>query len=625
VSRLTVLHGGGLACVTNPFAAIALVLLVGATLRARATARFQPEPPAKQARPTEPRRLSKADVVYLLGDHQNPILVEEVIRLLGVDFVLTPADVKDLERAGAAPQLLELLRKVAPAASSGPAIVSHGVARPLSENDIIYLLRNDVPSRRVEIIGSQLGIDFQLTLTVEDRLRHAGATSDLLRGLQRAEPSTLVVHMNPAGAAVFIDGSSVANGSSGSTVQLARLTPGLHRLGLSLPGHLAYEQDVELSPGGATEVTVNLAPLPPPHLGVPLAPVETSLTSVARSQPSGDLRPAASFSPDIKTGPASPPRSNRFPDFLLARTLTGHENWVTAVAFSADGRLLASGSWDKTIKLWDVTTGREVKSLPPQPTGIEAIAFSPNGRWLASERSDNSVALIDAATGKEIRTLTSRKGSDPLNKNWDYSLAFSPDGRWLASGTDGNTVGVWDVGTGREVRELSGHQREVIYVAFSRDGRWLATGDDGETVDLWDATTGEKVRSLAGHTKDVYAVAFSPDSRWLASASGDKTVKLWDVATGHELRTFRGHTNRVTSVVFSPDGRYLASGGWDKTVRLWDVATGRELETLTGHARPVYAIAFSPNGRWLASGSEDKTLKVWSVGSSTTVAQSESP
>jgi WD40 repeat protein len=295
--------------------------------------------------------------------------------------------------------------------------------------------------------------------------------------------------------------------------------------------------------------------------------------------------------------------------FSLVRTLGGHRGWVTAVAFSADARLLASGSWDETVKLWDVSTGREVQSLA-QSSGIEAIAFSPNGRWLASETSDKSVGLWDAATGRELRTLSSNK-SPRRPENLDYSLAFSPDGRQLAWGTDGKTVGLWDLGAGREIRQFNSKRRGVIYVAFSPNGQRLASGDDSKTIGIWDATTGREVQTLSGHTKEVYAAAFSPDSRRLASASGDRTLKLWDVATGSEIRSFTGHTARVTSVAFSPDGKVLASGGWDKTIRLWDVATGRCLEVLEGHARPVYAIAFSSDGHWLASGSEDQTVKLW--------------
>jgi WD40 repeat protein len=300
----------------------------------------------------------------------------------------------------------------------------------------------------------------------------------------------------------------------------------------------------------------------------------------------------------------------RLADFSLVRTLGGHRGWVTAVAFSADARLLASGSWDQTVKFWDVSSGREVRTLAPQSSGIEAIAFSPNGRWLASETSDKSVGLWDAATGRELRTLSSHKSSRG-QESLDYSLAFSPDGRRLAWGTDGKTVGLWDVEEGREIRQFSSSRRGVVYVAFSPNGQRLALGEDKKTIGIWDATTGREVQTLSGHTKEVYAVAFSPDSRWLASASEDRTLKLWDVTTGSEIRTFTGHAARVTSVAFSPDGRLLASAGWDKTIRLWDVATGRCLEVLQGHVRPVYAIAFSPDGRWLASGSEDQTVKLW--------------
>jgi WD40 repeat protein len=346
-----------------------------------------------------------------------------------------------------------------------------------------------------------------------------------------------------------------------------------------------------------------------------LAPL--TIPDVSQPPPNGNLRAGvaapAHIAPNLPISTGNPGATVRarddLADFSLIRTLGGHRGWVTSVAFSADGRRLASGSWDQTVKFWDVATGREVQSLA-QSSGIEALAFSPNGRWLASETSDKSVGLWDAATGRELRTLSSNK-SPRRPENLDYSLAFSPDGRQLAWGTDGNTVGLWDLVTGREIRQFSSKRRGVIYVAFSPNGQRLASGDDSKTIGIWDAATGREVQTLSGHTKEVYAVAFSPDSRWLVSASEDRTLKLWDVATGSEIRTFTGHTARVTSVAFSPDGRVLASGGWDKTIRLWDVATGRCLEVLNGHARPVYAIAFSSDGHWLASGSEDQTVKLW--------------
>ncbi len=300
-------------------------------------------------------------------------------------------------------------------------------------------------------------------------------------------------------------------------------------------------------------------------------------------------------------------------DFVLDRTLKGHSSWVTSLAFSSDGQRLASGSWDQTVKLWDVSTGEE-HTIGSKMQEVQTLAFSRDGRWFAVENASNTVTLWDAATGKEVRTLRSDRPLSALGANWVYSMTFSPDSRWLASAVDDKTIRLWDVTTGQGVRDFTGLRRPVMYTAFSPDGRWLASGNEDRTIGIWDVSTGEIVRTLKAHKKPIYTVVFSPTGRLLASAGADKSIKLWDFATGREVRTLVGHDNSVTSLAFSPDSRWLASASWDKSVKVWDVDTGRELQTLEGHDRPVYSVAFDPRGRWLASGSEDGTIELWRFG-----------
>ena len=401
----------------------------------------------------------------------------------------------------------------------------------------------------------------------------------------------LVINKARPGAQVFVDDKLTASADAEGQAKISSLIPGHHNLRLTLNGYRDYKERVDLVAGQISSISANLEPLEPPILAEPSK--TAALTSPIPP-------PVKSVIPSI-------------PDFVLEHTLKGHSGWVTSVAFSVDGQRLASGSWDQTVKFWDVSTGQELGTLASKMKEVQALAFSRDGHWLATENSSNTVTLWDATTGRGIRTLPGNKPLGVLGDSWVYSIAFSPDGHWLASGVDDKTVRLWDVTTGRAVRDLAAPRRSVIYIAFSPDGRWLASGGDDKTIKIWEVSTGQEIRRLSGHKKSVYAVAFSPNGRFLASAGADKSVRLWEVATGREVHTLTGHGNVVTSLAFSPDGRWLASGGWDKTVKIWDVETGHELLTLAGHNHAIYTVAFDSGGSWLAAGSQDGTIKLWQL------------
>jgi WD40 repeat protein/tetratricopeptide (TPR) repeat protein len=297
---------------------------------------------------------------------------------------------------------------------------------------------------------------------------------------------------------------------------------------------------------------------------------------------------------------------------LAVNTLKGHQSTVNSVGFSPDGKRLASGSGDKTIKIWDVTTGKVLNTLKGHDwrSVIISVGFSPDGKKLASGSYDKTIKIWDVTTGKLLNTLKGHEGS--VN-----SVGFSPDGKKLASGSDDKTIKIWDVTTGKVLNTLKGHEYSVISVGFSPDGKQLASGSYEKTIKIWDVTTGKVLNTLKGHdwssVNSVNSVGFSPDGKKLASGSYDKTIKIWDVTTGKLLNTLKGHEGEVNSVGFSPDGKQLASGSDDKTIKIWDVTTGKLLNTLKGHESSVNSVGFSPDGKRLASGSGDKTIKIWDV------------
>ncbi len=294
----------------------------------------------------------------------------------------------------------------------------------------------------------------------------------------------------------------------------------------------------------------------------------------------------------------------------IGAPLMSHDDKIWSVTFSPDGRRLATGSEDQSVRLWDAETGQQIGVPLPGHTGIVwSVAFSPDGRRLASASSDQSVRLWDAATGQPI-------GESLIgHTNWIRSVAFSPDGKRLASASFDRTVRLWDAATGQSIGPpLLGHRGWVLSVAFSPDGRRLASASADKSVRLWDPSTGQPIGSpLLGHADTVWSVAFSPDSKLLASASSDQSVRLWDAETGRPIGgPLLGHAGTVWSAMFSPDGKQLASASDDRTVRLWNAEPEGPINTLlVGHTGTVWSVAFSPDGKRLASASADQSLRLW--------------
>lgn len=290
-----------------------------------------------------------------------------------------------------------------------------------------------------------------------------------------------------------------------------------------------------------------------------------------------------------------------------ARTLQGHTKLIFSVAFSPNDKLLASGSLDETIRLWDVFSGKQILLFNTEKNGvnwISSVAFSPDGKTLASASFDEVTKLWDVSTGKEIREL--RRHQKGVN-----SVAFSPDGNLLATGSEDRTIHIWNLVKMVQLYDLKGHTKEVTFVAFSPNGKILASASWDGTVRLWNVDTGKEKGALTGHTKEVSSVAFSPDGKMLASSSFDGTVRLWNADTGSPIRTLQGHESAVNTVKFSPNGKTLVSGAND--IRFWDVEKGTLLYTLKGHTQDIFSLAFSPDGKMLASAGFDQLINIWTV------------
>lgn len=320
----------------------------------------------------------------------------------------------------------------------------------------------------------------------------------------------------------------------------------------------------------------------------------------------------AAQSPDSSSGPdASAVRPSKM--------FKGPGAVVSSVSMSGSSGLVAAGYFNSTVQIWNVDSSQSLE-LKGHENWITAVAWSPAGPLVASAGLDKKIILWQLPTKKPTLVIEgaapAAAGQPPVkdkHTDWIRALAFSGDGKLLISAGDDKSILVWDVETGKFVRSLEGSTEWVMSLATSPDGKQIAAGGFDRTIRIWNLASGEKVKDIAANQQIIVALAWSPDGRLIASGGQDKKIRIWDVATGTEIRAIEGHTDQIFAVAIHPNGQWIASCSADKSVRLWNVADGKEVKNLSGHTNWVYSLSFTSDGSTLATGSADETVRLWSL------------
>ena len=298
------------------------------------------------------------------------------------------------------------------------------------------------------------------------------------------------------------------------------------------------------------------------------------------------------------------------------RTLTGHELGAHSVAFSPDGDQIVTVGVGGTVRVWDMAGGRGALTLKGHEDPVTSIAVTPDGKWLVTGSEDGTATIWDVAGGRRPRTIHGGVRTPP-----DYSdyyvagteVAVTPDGQRLVTGSSDGTVKVWDLHSGRPLLTLQEQGHRVTCVAVTADGRWVVIGSDDGTVRVWDTASHGEPLLLEGHIGPINSVAVYSDGRRLVTGGGDGTARLWELPGGRPLLTVQGWNGYLRSAIVTPDGRRLVAGHGPGEVKVWDTADGREVLRFQGHSAAIPALAVTADGTRLVTGSEDGTAKVWDL------------
>ena len=288
------------------------------------------------------------------------------------------------------------------------------------------------------------------------------------------------------------------------------------------------------------------------------------------------------------------------------QTFSGHRNIIHTVCFSPDGTKFLSGSHDKTVKLWDMKTGKCIRTFKGHKRWVRSVCFSPNGQRILSASADKTIKLWNPDMEECEFTLSG-------HTDWVESVCFSPDGTKILSGSHDNTIKLWDVNTKECIRTLCGHR--IVSACFSPDGTYILSADEYQIIRLWNTDTGECIKTWQNHSGSGQTLCLSPDGKTFLSGGSNGIVKLWDIKMEESICELEGNPRGVCSVCFSPDGKSFLSSGWGAIIQLWDTETKVCKRTFMKHGDCIESVCFSPDGKKVLSGSVDKTMSMWSINS----------